>query len=86
MTFEGAVIAEQGVTFAVVVVKKQVVDSPSAAAQTIREFQPVFPGLPVVLMAQDGRGIPTYYGRTDIVRFMARVPLNAVPWKKYSVA
>jgi len=48
-------------------------------------FQPLFPGLPLILMAQDNRGIPTYYGRQDIIRFMANVPVEAVPWKEYTV-
>lgn len=85
MTFQGAVIREQGVTFAVVIVKKYVIDSSAEANQTITAFQPVFPGLPVVLMAQDYQGTPTYYGRQDIARFLATVPLEAIPWKQYTV-
>jgi hypothetical protein len=85
MTFEGAVIQEQGVTFAVVIVKKHVTDSRTEADGAIAAFQPVFPGLPVVLMAQDAWGTPTYYGRQDIARFLANVPLDAIPWKQYTV-
>jgi hypothetical protein len=84
MNFEGAVIKEQGITFAIVIVKKSVVDLRSEAEKAIRSFQPVFPGLPIVLMAQDNRGVPTYFGRPDIAKFMANVSLHAVPWKKYS--
>jgi hypothetical protein len=84
MNFEGAVIKEQGITFAIVIVKKSVVDFQSEAENAIRSFQPVFPGLPIILMAQDTHGIPTYFGRPDIAKFMAKVPLRAVPWKKYS--
>ena len=85
MTFQGAVIREQGVTFAVVIVKKHVIDSSTEAGRAIAAFQPVFPGLPVVLMAQDARGTPTYFGRQDIARFLASVPLSAIPWKEYTV-
>jgi hypothetical protein len=85
MTFQGAVIREQGVSFAVVIVKKHVIDSSSEASRAIDAFQPVFPGLPVVLMAQDYQGTPTYYGRQDIARFLASVPLEAIPWKQYTV-
>lgn len=84
MTFQGAVIREQGITFAVVVVKKHVIDSGTEASQAIDAFQPLFPGLPVVLMSQDYRGTPTYFGRQDIARFMADVPLGAIPWKRYT--
>ena len=85
MTFQGAVIREQGVTFAVVIVKKHVIDSSTEAGRAIAAFQPVFPGVPVVLMAQDARGTPTYFGRQDIARFLASVPLSAIPWKQYTV-
>jgi hypothetical protein len=85
MMFQGAVIREQGVTFAVVVVKKHVIDSNAEAGRAVAAFQPVFPGLPVVLTAQDFRGTLTYYGRPDIARFLASVPLSAIPWKQYTV-
>lgn len=85
MTFQGAVIQEQGVTFALVVVKRHIIDTTSEAVRAIVAFQPVFPGIPIVLMAQDVQGTPTYYGRPDIARFMAGVPLDAVPWKEYTI-
>lgn len=84
MRVQGAVIREQGQSFAVVIVKPHVVENPGAAADTIRSFAPVF-GVPVVLMAQDARGRPTYRGRSDIVRFMASVPLQAIPWREYQI-
>lgn len=84
MRFEGAVIREQGVSFAVVVVKQHVVDFPIEARKTIVGFQPVFPGLPIVLMAQDAHGTCTYYGRRDIADFMANVPVSSVPWREYT--
>jgi hypothetical protein len=85
MQFEGAVIREQNVTFALVIVKKHVLDNHIEANSAIRAFGGAFPGLPVVLMAQDSRGRASYYGRSDISKFMARVPLNAIPWKRYTL-
>lgn len=85
MTFQGAVIKEQGMTFAVVIVKSHVLNSRTEADKIIAAFQVVFPGIPVVLMAQDCRRVPTYYGREDISKFMASVPIEAIPWKEYSV-
>jgi hypothetical protein len=85
MRFQGAVVREQGVSFAVVAVKKHVVDDRRRATEAIGSFQPVFPGLPVVLVAQDARGRPTYHGRQDIARFLARVPLSAIPWREYTL-
>lgn len=84
--FQGTVLSEQGVQFAVVVVKKHIVDNHAAARNAIQSFQSVFPNIPVVLMAQDSRGIPTYYGRPDLARFLARVPLRAIPWREYTIA
>ena len=85
MQFEGAVIREQGVTFAVVIVKDYIVHDRSQAESAIRSFQPVFPGMPVVLMGQNSREVPTYFGRQDIAGFMANVPLSSVPWKRYTL-
>ncbi len=85
MQFQGAVVKEQGWVFALVVVKYHVVQNRHEADRAIKSFQPVFPGIPIVLMGQDSRGIPTYYGRNDISRFMASVPLESVPWKNYTL-
>jgi hypothetical protein len=87
MQFQGALIKEQGVTFAIVVVKRHILSNRPEADKLIRSFQQnVFGGVPVVLMAQDMRGAPTYYGRSDIARFMSRVALSQVPWKQYSIS
>ena len=85
MKFQGAVIREQGVTFAVVIVKKHVLDNMNAAKGTIQSFAPLFSGLPVVLMARGYQGRPSYYGRRDIAKFMANVPLSAIPWREYTL-
>lgn len=53
-------IREQGVTFAVVIVKQHVVSNNFEADCAIQAFRPAFPGLPIVLMAQDsGESRPT---------------------------
>jgi hypothetical protein len=84
--FDGAVIREQGVTFAAVAVRPTILQNSQQATDAIASFQPAFPGLPIVLMAQDGRGRPTYYGRRDISQFMARVPLGSIPWRRYTIS
>lgn len=85
MKIQGAVVKEQGVTFAVVVVRKQVADNRTQANQAMQSFRGVFPGIPIVLMAQDGRGRPSYYGRQDITRFLSRLPMHAIPWREYTI-
>ena len=84
MRVHGAVIREQGLDFAVVIVKQHIVRHRSQGEQLISAFNAHF-GMPVVLMAQDTRGTPTYLGRPDIVRFLAGVPLQAIPWRVYDL-
>ncbi|CAH6851093.1 MULTISPECIES: hypothetical protein [Vibrio] len=86
MKFQGAVIKEQGVTFAIVVVKKYVVDSAHESEKTINAFMHHFPGMPVTLMAQDSRGRATYRGRNDIVKFLANLHPSQIPWREYTVS
>jgi hypothetical protein len=84
--FDGAVVKEQGVTFGIAVVKPNVIQSSADRTKVQRSFATqVFQGLPVVLMAQNSRGTPTYWGRPDIVRFLANVPMAAIPWKQYTL-
>ena len=85
MRFQGALIKEQGNTFAIVIVKKHILDNTSKAKDAIIAFQPAFPGVPVILMAQDSRGVPSYYGNSNIVNFMSSVPIEAVPWMEYTI-
>lgn len=84
MTFEGAIIQEQGVRFAIVIVKQHVVNNRFEANRAIASFSPHFRA-PVVLMAQDSRGVPTYFGRPDIVKFLANTPVEAIPWSRFSL-
>ena len=84
MQLEGAVIKEQGQTFAVVVVKRHITDNRQEAARASQSFSRCFPGMPIVLMSQDSRGTPTYFGRRDIANFLARVPMSSIPWKRYT--
>jgi hypothetical protein len=84
-SFDGAVIKEQGVNFAIAVVKVSLLSQPAARDRALVEFAGAFGGLPTVLMAQDGQGVPTYYGRPDLVDFLASVPIEAIPWQQYTL-
>jgi len=85
MVIEGALIREQGVEFAIVIVKPHVVQNRIEGSRAISTFSEHF-GVPVVLMAQNHRGVPTYYGRTDIVRFLANTPMRAIPWRRFTLS
>lgn len=85
MQFDGALLKEQGVSFAIVVIKPQVLHSPSK--ENVRKsFASFFGNIPIILMAQDSRGIPTYDGRRDIIHFLAKINPARIPWKHYTAA
>ncbi len=85
MKVQGAAISLEGVNFAVVTVGMDLVKNPGEADMAIETIQPAFGGVPVVLMAQNEQGSPTYYGDEDLVRSLAGVPIDKMPWKEYSV-
>ena len=86
MRIQGTVIKEQGVEFAIVIVKKRIVDNKFSADKAIRDFSPLFPGLPLVLAAQDHHGQFSYYGRKDISKFLASIHPSRIPWEEYTVS
>lgn len=83
MIIHGAVIIEQGVTFAVVSVRQSVTRYTARLTQARRELSQFFPNMPIILMSQDNNGTPHFYGRRDIVEFLKSIRLDQIPWKKY---
>ena len=83
MQIEGAIVKEQGQTFAIVVVKQHVLNS-NERDQAQNAYSDYFPGMPIVLMAQNSQGRPTYYGRHDIVNFLSKIHISRIPWEKYT--
>ncbi|OWY61692.1 hypothetical protein B7486_62445 [cyanobacterium TDX16] len=87
MQVTGAVIREQGVVFGVALMT----NSAFADSAARKQFQsqvavlPMFRGVPVVVATQDSRGVPTYWGRPDLVRFLARLHITQIPWRDYAV-
>ena len=81
---QGAVIKEQGVTFAITVVKRHILNSQAPCQQAVSSFRPLFSGMPIVLMGEDSRGTPTYWGRKDIVNFLSNIHPSQIPWKEYT--
>jgi len=84
-TFDGALIAEQGVKFGLLLVKPHVLRDPVAQRQMRVFGTQVWGRIPIVLMAQNGRGLPTYQGRQDIVRFLANIDMRRIPFKRWTV-
>ena len=85
MQVQAAAISLQGINFAIVIVGMELVNSPGEADMAIESLQPTFGGVPVILMAQNEQGSPTYYGDQDIVRLLADVPVDKMPWQEYRV-
>lgn len=85
MKFDGALITEQGITFAIAIVKQHVLTSSDREAVR-QSFMPIFGNVPIVLMSQDSKGTPKYHGRTDIVNFLANIQISRIPWKTYTVS
>jgi len=49
MKFQGSIIKEQNIIFAIVVVKKSAISTISVTDKTREAFQQHFPGIPIVL-------------------------------------
>lgn len=81
-TFNVAYIREQGVNFAVVSVQDHVVSNQTQARNVIASFEHQF-GVPTVLVgARQHRLI----GRPDLVRFLSRVSLSRLPWRRMTLS
>ena len=85
MDVQAATISLQGTNFAVVLVGMNLVSNAGEGDMAIDSMQPGFGGVPVILMAQRDDGSPVYYGDGDLVRALADVPVDSMPWKSYSV-
>jgi hypothetical protein len=88
MQIDGAIITEQGVTFAIVIVKPHVTASSSEAAKLRASLQSQirdFAGIPLILASQDSRGVFEYEGRHDIVDFLASIDSSRIPWSTYTI-
>ena len=83
MLVQAALIKHQGVSFAVVSVKSHVIHSETQSQEAIQSFSYMFPNMPIVLMGIVG-GRPMFRGRNDLVRFLSRLHINQLPWRKYN--
>ena len=81
---QGAVLKEQGQTFAIVVVKRHVIQNMSEAKKSQNVYARYFPKMPIILMTQDSHGTPTYFGRPDIVNYLANMHRGGIPLKRYT--
>lgn len=85
MQVNGALVKEQGITFGIIVVKPPVLDDQTKANEMSSFGRKLFGAVPIILAAQDSHGRFTYYGRPDIVKFLAKISASRIPWKTYTI-
>ncbi|MEA4915073.1 MAG: hypothetical protein VB061_10925 [Christensenella sp.] len=86
MQIDGAKIREQGVTFGIIVVKPSVISNTTQSSEMQAFGRKLFGTIPIILAAQDSSGRFTYYGRTDIVKFLSNVSPSRIPWQTYTIS
>lgn len=82
-TFEAALVREQNVNFAVVVVKDHVIDNQTESSKMISLMARTMRCPLVVLMGETNRRLRG--NRQDVVRFVANLHPSQLPWKKWTV-
>ncbi len=87
MHIDAALVEEQGVRFAVISVKGHVLNSALESHQFSKNIAQCFPpGIPIILMGSNAQGRVAYRGRKDIVRFLSKVNITRLPWKRYHLS
>lgn len=77
-----ALIREQGISFAVALVKDSVLEFPSQRADAVTELS-LRLGVPVVLLGE--RHYRTF-GREDLVRWLRAYHPSQLPWRRMTLA
>ena len=78
-----ALVREQGVTFAVAMMKDHVLNDPNLSSQMIRSVGAALGCSLVVLMGERNRRLRG--NRNDVVQFVSRTDPARLPWRKWSV-
>jgi hypothetical protein len=82
---QAAAISIADVKMVVVLVRRDLVDSPGEAAMLVDAVRPRFGGAAIVLMGQDEDGTAHYHGDPDVVALLTGVPVERMPWRTYSL-
>lgn len=85
-TYQGGIVIGHKKRFGIVRVDKAVIDNREEAVRTMQSLLPLFPGLPVVLVAEEGKEKPLYFARPDLMNFLMDFHLPSVEWKEYTLA
>jgi hypothetical protein len=80
-----ATITKQSVTFTIVAVQLSVIQNKLERGRSQWAYSHIFPGMPIVLMTRDPRGVPIYIGRHDIIDYLKVTASSAIPWQTLKV-
>lgn len=78
-----ALVREQGVTFAVALMKDHVLNSSSLSSEQMRTLQTRLRCPNIVLMGESNKKLRG--NRRDVVNFVASIHPSRLPWKDYPV-
>ncbi len=81
-TFDGATMRLYGADILIVLVPAWVLADPFECQLLVFAFRSRFQRT-IVLVAQDTRGVPTYYGPAAIARALRALPFDALTWRRY---
>jgi hypothetical protein len=86
MNFDAAFITEQDVEIGIFATTMDVLSNEKEADNLIRYCKKrIFVGFQVVLMAQDGQGIPHYYGKQDLIRLVESTTFSKIHFRRYTI-
>ena len=80
---QAAAVSMQGHRMLVVLVPLELVQSAGEADMLVADLRPRFGDVDLLLMGQDDDGAPHYHGDAGLVRLLADVPIDKMPWKSY---
>ena len=82
LAFEGATIRLYGADILIVIVQPWILADPYESQLLVFAFRSRFQRT-IVLVAQDDRRVPTYFGPAAIVAALGRLPFDALSWRRY---
>lgn len=78
-----AAITLEGDNLFIALVSMDLVKSPGEADMFIADLETRYSDAAVLLVAQDEKGSPTHYGNADLIRRVAPISIEELPWKEY---
>lgn len=84
MKVAGALVREQGQTFAIVMVRTSAMETGTRDGVKAY-FQQALGGVETVLAATYPGGRLQFYGRRDIVQFLSGIDASRIPWGHFDI-